>query len=52
MSFFLYANVVFYRFNNDYITLPTLTQTSNFGSLGGSIVSLMELYDVFFMLLT
>ncbi|TXL63724.1 LTA synthase family protein [Cerasibacillus terrae] len=48
MSFFLYANVVFYRFNNDYITLPTLTQTSNFGSLGGSIVSLMELYDVFY----
>lgn len=42
MSFLLYANVVFYRFNTDFITLPTLTQTSNFGSLGGSIANLVE----------
>ncbi|HEY4600898.1 MAG TPA: LTA synthase family protein [Cerasibacillus sp.] len=48
MSLFLYANVVFYRFNNDYITLPTLTQTSNFGSIGGSIISLIEWYDIFY----
>ncbi|WP_106495157.1 LTA synthase family protein [Lentibacillus sp. Marseille-P4043] len=50
MSFLLYANVVYYRFNNDYITLPTLTQTDNFGSLGGSIASLAEWYDVFYFL--
>ncbi|MDY0395225.1 LTA synthase family protein [Virgibacillus halophilus] len=50
MSFFLYANVVFYRFNTDYITLPTLTQTSNFGSLGGSIASLVEWHDLFYSL--
>src|SRR5690625_6061588 len=31
MSLLLYANVVFYRFNSDFITLPVLTQTSNFG---------------------
>src|SRR5690625_2047854 len=41
LSFILYANVVYYRFNNDFITLPTLTQTSNFGSLGGSILDLV-----------
>src|SRR5699024_7179176 len=28
MSFLLYANVVYYRFNTDFITLPVLTQTS------------------------
>ncbi|MDY0407008.1 LTA synthase family protein [Virgibacillus sp. 179-BFC.A HS] len=50
MSFFLYANVVYYRFNTDYITLPTLTQTSNFGSLGGSIASLVEWHDLFYSL--
>lgn len=50
MSLLLYANVVFYRFNNDFITLPVLTQTSNFGSLGNSIISLMNWYDVFYML--
>lgn len=48
MSFFLYANVVFYRANSDYITLPTLTQTSNFGSLGGSIASLVQWSDLLY----
>src|SRR5690625_1300473 len=33
MTLLLYANVVFYRFNTDFITLPVLTQTGNFGSL-------------------
>lgn len=50
MSFLLYANVVFYRFNNDFITLPVLTQTSNFGSLGSSIIDLMNWYDFIFAL--
>ncbi|WP_188455995.1 LTA synthase family protein [Virgibacillus oceani] len=48
MSFLVYANVVFYRFNTDFITLPTLTQTSNFGSLGGSIASLVAWHDLFY----
>ncbi|WP_047983058.1 LTA synthase family protein [Ornithinibacillus californiensis] len=48
MSFLIYANVVFYRFNNDYITLPTLSQTDNFGSLGGSIASLVQWTDIFY----
>src|SRR5690625_335079 len=50
MSLLLYANVVFYRFNSDFITLPVLTQTSNFGSLGESIMSLVALYDIFYFL--
>lgn len=50
MSFLLYANVVYYRFNTDFITLPVLTQTSNFGSLGGSIVSLVAWTDIFYAL--
>ena len=48
MSFLLYANVVYYRFFSDFITLPTLTQTQNFGDLGGSIVSLLKPYDILF----
>src|SRR5690625_1557663 len=48
MSIFLYANIVFYRFNSDFITIPVLTQTSNFGSLGGSIISLVTWTDTFY----
>src|SRR5699024_34421 len=50
MSFILYANIVFYRFNSDFITLPTLTQTSNFGSIGGSIASLVEWHDLLYLI--
>lgn len=49
MSFLLYANLVFYRFNTDFITLPVLTQTSNFGSLGESIASLVEWQDIIYV---
>ncbi|WP_066050689.1 LTA synthase family protein [Robertmurraya korlensis] len=46
-----YANVVYYRFNSDFMTLATLTQTSNFGtSLGGSILDLMEPYDLLYII--
>ncbi|MRG86755.1 LTA synthase family protein [Salinibacillus xinjiangensis] len=50
MSFILYANVVYYRFNSDFITFATLMQTDNFGSLGGSILDLMAPYDILFAL--
>lgn len=49
MSILLYSNVVFYRFNSDFITLPVLTQTSNFGSLGSSIASLVSWHDLFYL---
>src|SRR5690625_815535 len=47
-SFLLYANAVFYRFNDDYLTWPVLTQTENFGSLGASIIDLIAFYDVLY----
>lgn len=51
LFFILYANVVYYRFNSDFITLATLTQTDNFGSsLGGSILDLMAPYDVLYIM--
>ncbi|MCM3389377.1 LTA synthase family protein [Ureibacillus chungkukjangi] len=48
MSILLYANAVYYRFFSDFITLPTILQTQNFGDLGGSVVSLLQPYDVLF----
>lgn len=50
MSILLYSNVVFYRFNSDFITLPVLTQTSNFASLGSSVLSLLNWYDFVYAL--
>ncbi|ETP70412.1 glycerol phosphate lipoteichoic acid synthase [Planococcus glaciei CHR43] len=48
MSIFLYANAVYYRFFSDFLTLPTLFQTQNFGDLGGSIVTLIQPADLLF----
>jgi phosphoglycerol transferase MdoB-like AlkP superfamily enzyme len=44
----LYANVAFYRFFSDFITLPVLFQTSNFGDLGASAAESVFLTDVFY----
>ncbi|ANU11904.1 glycerol phosphate lipoteichoic acid synthase [Planococcus antarcticus DSM 14505] len=48
MSVLLYANVVYYRFFSDFITLPTLFQTQNFGDLGGSVATLIQPTDFLF----
>ncbi|WP_342430741.1 LTA synthase family protein [Neobacillus sp. FSL H8-0543] len=50
LSFLLYANVLYYRFFNDFITLPTLTQTQNFGDVSGSVSSLLKPYDFLFFI--
>ncbi|WP_410982906.1 LTA synthase family protein [Bacillus cereus] len=50
MTSLLYANVVYYRFFSDFITFPTLTQTNNFGELGGSILALLQPYDPLYFL--
>lgn len=49
LSFLLYANIVYYRFFNDFITVPVLMQTkTNAGQLGDSALSLMSISDVFY----
>ena len=48
MSILLYSNAVYYRFFSDFITLPTIFQTQNFGDLGGSVLSLLKPYDILF----
>ncbi|MCQ6274907.1 LTA synthase family protein [Bacillus sp. V3B] len=50
MSFLLYANVLYYRFFNDYITLPTIFQTQNFGDVSGSVTTLLKPYDILFFI--
>jgi lipoteichoic acid synthase len=40
VTILLLANMVFYRFYNDFLTIPVLFQTSNMGDLGSSIGSL------------
>lgn len=48
MTILLFANAVYYRFFSDFITLPTISQTQNFGDLGGSILTLLKPYDLLF----
>ena len=47
-SFVMFANAVFYRFFNDFITLPVLFQTSNFKDLTSSVTGNLQVVDVFF----
>ncbi|MBM7607112.1 phosphoglycerol transferase MdoB-like AlkP superfamily enzyme [Lysinibacillus composti] len=48
LSIVLFANVGFYRFYNDFITLPVLFQTSNFGELGTSISEIINWTDILY----
>ena len=48
LSIVLYGNVGFYRFYDDFITLPVLFQTSNFGDLGSSAASIINFWDILF----
>ncbi|MFY0519607.1 LTA synthase family protein [Lysinibacillus sp. UGB7] len=48
LSIVLYGNVAFYRFYNDFITLPVLFQTSNFGDLGTSAAAIINPWDVLY----
>lgn len=50
ISIILYVNVVFYRFFTDFITLPVLFQTNNFGDLGSSIFSSIYMIDFFYFI--
>ena len=48
LSVVLYGNAAFYRFFSDFVTLPVLMQTSNFGDLGNSALETIQLTDIFF----
>jgi lipoteichoic acid synthase len=49
LSFLLYANIAYYRFFSDFITVPVLMSTkTNAGQLGDSALSLMSPYDIFY----
>lgn len=45
-SIVLYANVAFYRFFSDFITLPVLFQKDNFGDLGASAAESVYWTDI------
>ena len=47
-SIVMFSNAVFYRFFNDFITLPLLFQTSNFNDLSSSVTANMNITDIFF----
>ncbi|PEB55902.1 hypothetical protein CON65_24240 [Bacillus pseudomycoides] len=42
LTIILVGNVMFYGFYNDFVTLPVLFQTSNFGQLGSSVKELLN----------
>lgn len=45
-STILFANLLYFRFFHDFITVPQLFQTNNFGSLGDSVTSLLMPADL------
>lgn len=50
LSFILFANIVFFRFFNDFLTLPVLFQASNMSDLGSSVHELLNWTDAFYFL--
>lgn len=50
LSLLLFANVAYYRFFNDFITVPVLFQTQNFGQVSGSVGAVLEPYDILYFI--
>ncbi|MFJ8245482.1 LTA synthase family protein [Peribacillus asahii] len=48
ITFVLFANLMFFRFFNDFLTIPVLFQTSNMSDLGSSVHELMNVTDLFY----
>ena len=48
LAFVIYGNVGFYRFYDDFVTLPVLFQTSNFGELGTSAAAIISWVDLLY----
>ncbi|HSI66690.1 MAG TPA: LTA synthase family protein [Planococcus sp. (in: firmicutes)] len=49
-SVILYVNIAFYRFFTDFITLPVLFQTENFGDLGSSAAASIYFSDLIYFM--
>ena len=47
-TFFLYAHLIYYRFYEDFLTLPILLQVGNVGGLSQSTWTLISPWDLFF----
>lgn len=50
LSILLYADVAFYRFFTDFITVPVLFQTSNFADLGDSALTEIHWFDFIYFI--
>ena len=48
ITFVLFANLVFFRFFNDFLTIPVLFQTSNMSDLGSSVHELINPSDLLY----
>lgn len=48
MTFILYANILFYRFFDDFLTFPNIKQSGNVGNMGDGIFSIMAAHDIFY----
>ena len=46
LTLLLYANILYYRFFNDFVTLPVISQVQNIGSVGSSMGSLYHQTDL------
>ncbi|MDF2902898.1 MAG: alkaline phosphatase [Bacillus sp. (in: firmicutes)] len=50
ISVILFSNVIFFRFFNDFLTIPVLFQTSNMYDLGSSVHELVRVTDLLYFL--
>jgi lipoteichoic acid synthase len=50
VSFVIFSDVVYYRYFNDFITVPVILQAGQVGAIGGSIISLIMWQDIVFFL--
>ncbi|MBM7647763.1 lipoteichoic acid synthase [Bacillus ectoiniformans] len=48
LSFVLYANIAYYRFFNDFITVPVLMQAKSNAGIGSSAMELISIFDLFY----
>ncbi|MDA7025224.1 LTA synthase family protein [Bacillus sp. CLL-7-23] len=50
MTFVLYANIMFYRFFDDFLTFANLKQAGNLGNMSDGVFSIMAPHDIIYFL--